>query len=424
MPIRRAAPVLPPSLPDGAGPGPRPPALPPDATGPVRRPAGTPSPPSPPRERTAGARLDVPAAPVPKERTAPLRLEGPAAAPPKERTAPVKTEFSPAAGPKEKTSPLRLEPSGGEAAGKEAPDGVMRREVNRRWAWAIVGLVLAPALFIVVLLFARSRQIVPAGQKEGAAIEAAVAEKRQLLEDGNRLLAGGKIEEAKQRFLELARLAPESVAAKEALQRTERLLVRKAERDQRNGELATHLAAARAARADGDLAAVVVASDAALSIEPDHAEALALRTAATDGLRRLPRAEQRKAAARIQTLRAAAPPAPAVPAAAAAVPAPEAAAGPPLRVTFRSPFGAGTVFVRMNGTEVLRRSFDFGRLKGGLLEASVELPARSGELRAWVFSADGTVRGYGVLPVDLADGAHRSVVLGLDGARKLSVALE
>lgn len=421
VPARRAAPVLPPSLPDGAGPGPRPPALPPDATGPIRRPAGTLSPPSPQRERTAGARLDVPAAPVPRERTAPLRLEGPAAAPTKERTAPVKTEFSPAAGPKEKTSPLRLEPSAVEAAGREAPDGVMRREVNRRWAWAIVGLVLAPALFIVVLLFARSRQFVPAGQQEGAAIEAAVAEKRQLLEDGNRLLADGKIEEAKQRFLELARLAPESATAKEALHRTERLLVRKAERDRRNGELATHLAAARAARVDGDLAAAVAASDAALSIEPDHAEALALRAAAVDGIRRLPRAEQRKAEARIRTLRTAVPPAPA---AAAAVPAPEAAAGPSLRVAFRSPFGAGTVFVRMNGTEVLRRSFNFGRQKGGLLEASVELPARSGELRAWVFSADGSVRGYGVLRVDLADGARRSVLLGLDGARNLSVALE
>jgi predicted Ser/Thr protein kinase len=421
VPARRAASVLPPSLPDGAGPGPRPPALPPDATGPVRRPAATLPQPPPPKERTAGVRLEVPTAPAPKERTAPLRLEGPAPAPAKDRTAPLKADFPPVAGPKERTAPTRLEPSAVEAAGKEAPDGVMRREVNRRWAWAIVGLVLAPALLFMAFLFARGRQIVPAGRKEGAAVEAAIAGKRQLLEDGNRLLADGKIEEAKQKFLELARLAPESVAAREALQRTERLLARKAERDRRNAELASLLAAARAARDESDLAAVVVASDAALSIEPGHPEALALRTAATDGIRRLSRADRRKAEARIRTLRAAAPPAPAP---TAAVPAPEAAAGLPLRVAFRSPFGSGTLFVRMNGREVLQRNFDFGRRKGGLLEANVELPARAGELSAWVFSADGSVRGYGVLQVDLAEGARRSVLLGLDASQRLSVALE
>jgi len=100
------------------------------------------------------------------------------------------------------------------------------------------------------------------------------------------------------------------------------------------------------------------------------------------------------------------------------------ASGPTVRMVFRSPFGAGTVFLRMNGKEVLRRTFDFDRRKGGLLEANVELPVRSGELRAWVFSADGLVRSYAATRLELAEGDLRSVVLGLDRSQKLSVSLE
>jgi serine/threonine-protein kinase len=464
---RRPAPVTPPALPEGAGPGPRPPALPLDATGSIRRtggpvtpppgkafparpaippsgppgiPAGAPEkairtaedttlgspPPTPPsRDRTAASRLEGAAAPVPKERTAPLKLEAPVSPAQRERTAPFRTEPAPAAPPKEKTSPVRLEPGAEGGAGVEPLEGVLRREVSRKWAWGVVGLVLAPALFVVLLLFARSRQIVPGSENDGSAAEAAVAEKRRLLVDGNQLLSDGKIEEARQRFLELARVAPESAAARDALRKTDRLLAKKAEQDRRSAEVARQLSMARAARAAADPAAAVAAADAALALEPDHAEAQVLRRAAVEEIRRLPKSEQRKAESRLRTLRAESrplrPPAPA--ALAAAVPR-DAAAGSPLRLAFRSPFAAGTVFVRMNGTEILRRSFDFGGKTGAVLEANVDLPARSGEIRAWVFSADGSVRAYAATRVDLAEGDSRSVVLGLDRGQKLSVGLE
>ncbi|HUM02264.1 MAG TPA: hypothetical protein VL084_08255, partial [Thermoanaerobaculia bacterium] len=464
---RRGAPVTPPALPDGAGPGPRPPALPLDATGSIRRtgspvtppavkafparpaipspgPPGVPSgapekavrtadettlgspPPSPPpRDPAAATRLDGAVAPAPKDRTAPLKVEAPVSPLIRERTAPFRTEPAPAAPPKEKTSPVRLEPGSEAGAGVDPLEGVLRREVSRKWAWAVVGLVLAPALFVILLLFSRSRQIVPGSESDGSAAEAAVAEKRRLLDDGNQLLSDGKIEEARQRFLELARVAPESAAARDALRKTDRLLAKKAEQDRRSADVARELSAARAARAAADPAAAVVAADAVLSLEPDQAEALALRRAAVEEIRRLPKSEQRRAEARLRTLRAEArplpPPAPAAP---AAVAPREASAGSPLRLAFRSPFVAGTVFVRMNGTEILRRSFDFGGKTGGVLEANVDLPARSGEIRAWVFSADGSVRGYAATRVDLAEGDSRSVVLGLDRAQKLSVGLE
>jgi predicted Ser/Thr protein kinase len=459
---RRAPAVTPPALPDGAGPGPRPPALPPDATGSLRRapgavvppptkpfpprpggpPSGAPGAPAgpaersariveetslggpppapPPRERPPTPRPEPQAAPVPRDRPAPVRLETAPAPAPKERTAPLRTEPAPA---REKAPPAAPQPAGESAAASETLEGVLRREVNRTWARAVVGLTLVPALAVVVLLFARSRQLVPSGEGEGTAVEAAVVEKRHLLDDGNRLLSDGRIEEARQRFLELARLAPESAAARDALRRTERLLAKKAEQDRRSAEVERQLAAARAAQAGGDPAAAAAAAEAALAVEPDHADAQALRRAAADEIRRLPKAEQRRAEARLRALRSAAPPPKPVPSAEAAG-ATAGAAGPAVRLAFRSPFAAGTVFVRMNGTEVLRRSFDFGGKAGGVFEANLELPARSGELRAWVFSADGDVRGYAVTRLDLAEGAARSVILGLDRAQKLSVGVE
>jgi predicted Ser/Thr protein kinase len=417
---RRPPLVTPPALPGGAGPGPRPPALPLEATGPIRRAAA--APPGPPL--SAGLpRPSVPSptagaaprgAPGPHERTAPLKLEAPAPPPAKERTSPFRTE--PFLGAPQ--APVEA------AERNDRLEFVLRRDLNRRWAFTIVAALSVVAIVVVVVLFTRSRQIVPRGEGDRAAAHAAVAEKRHLLDDGNRLLGEGKIQEAKERFVELSRLAPESAAAREALGRTERLLVKKAERDRRNAEVARHLSAARTARDGRDPAGLLAATEAALALEPDHPEALALKSEALDQKMRLPRAEKRKVEARLKSLRAAAATAsPSSPTGASATAGPEAAVvGPPLRVTFRSPFPAGTVFVGMNGSQVLRRTFDFGGRSGGTVEASVELPAATGEIRAWVFSADGKVREYGIVRADLG-APGRSLVLGLD-SRKLSLKLE
>ncbi len=452
--VRRGPPVTPPALPDGAGPGPRPPALPLEGTGSIRAatapPVGKPvspaaPPPSrsvwpPPEETTFGMPAPLPPPTPVKERTAPVRFEVPAPLPAKERTAPLRQEGT-AASSKEKPAsakpeapraatapaPLRTGASRLESAPEPLPErqalaGLLRREVNRRWVGAIVGVLVLPALVIVGVLFAKSRQIVPTGEREVAAAEAAVSQKKHLLEEGNRLLSDGKLEEAKQAFLELARVAPESSTAKEALLKVDRLLGKKAERERVATDIARHLAAAKSAQAAGDLPMVAAEADAALTLDPGSLEAMGLRRAATEAIRRLPRAEQRKAEARLRTLRVERPVAAAASAAGAS--APDPGVGPPLHLILRSSFGAGTLFVRMNGAEVLRRSFAFGARPGGLLEADVELPSRAGEVRAWVFSADGTWRGYGSLRVDLAEGVRRSIVLAAGGDRKLSMALE
>ena len=342
----------------------------------------------------------------------------------KEKPAPSKPEAPRAASapaPPRNGAP-RLEGAAEPTTEREALAGVLRREVNRRWAGAIVGVLLVPAVVIVGVLFARSRQIVPTGEREVAAAEAAVSQKRHLLEEGNRLLSDGKLEEAKKSFLELARVAPESSSAKEAILRVDRLLTRKAGRERVAAEVAQHLAAAKDAQTAGDLPRVAAEAETVLSLDPGDPEAVGLQRTAIEAIRRLPRAERRKAEARMKELRVGRPAVAAAPGAAAS--APETVAGPPLHVILRSSVGSGTLFVRMNGAEVLRRSFGFGGRSGGLLEADVELPTGTGELRAWVFSADGTWRGYGSLRVDLAEGVRRSIILATGGDRNLSMALE
>ncbi len=441
-PARRGALVTPPALPDGAGPGPRPPALPPEATGSLRasaapqvaKPASLPRPaaPSPPAaasvrlswpptdETVLGSPAPLPPPPPVKERTAPLRVEMPAPLPAKEGTAPARMEAPRPAAGRDRTGPSRLEAPPEPAGEHAAIAGLLRREVNRRWVEAIVAAVVLPALLVVGFLFAKSRQIVPTGEREVAAAEAAVSEKKRLHEEGNRSLADGKLEEARQTFLRLAQLAPESNSAREALVKVDRLIARKAERERTAVEVARHLAAAKGAQAEGDFPRAQVESEAALALDPGHPEATGIQRAAVEAIRRLPRAERRRSEARLKTLSVQRP----VTAPAAAGTAPEPAGGPPLRITLRSSFTSGTLFVRMNGTQILRRSFDFGSRPGGQIEADVELPSRSGEIRAWVFSADGSHRSYGTLRVELSEGVRRSFVLATLDDLKLSMALE
>ncbi len=433
---RRPAPVTPPALPDGAGPGPRPPALPVEATGPIRRPARIPPPPVPaaapapaPKERTAPVRLESPAAPLPRDRTGPTKLEAPPAPPTKDRTGPTKLE-PPAGGmpkerpaaPRAETAPVAATEAGVPPAG---PEDVLRRDIRLRWVAVVLAVALLPTLFAIGLLFTRSRRIVPKGEGESAAARSAVTAKRRLLDEGKSFLVRGELQEAKARFLELARIAPESAAAKDGLEKTERLLAAKAERDRQSAEVARHLSAAKAAREGDDPAGTLAAAEAALLLEPENAEALSLKREASGRMKGLSAGERRRAEARLKSLRASAVATPAAPRAAAPLPAGAGtvAGGPPLHVRFRSPFASGTLFVKMNGAEVLRRSFDFAGRAGGTVEANVEVPAAGGELAAWVFSADGRVREYASLKADIGAGG-RSLVLGLERGRKLSLTLE
>jgi hypothetical protein len=307
----------------------------------------------------------------------------------------------------------------------------LRRGVNMRYALLVIAGAVLLGAAVVGILAVRSSSIAGRGADEAAAQEALA--KRKILEDGTRLLAAGQPAEARAKFLDLVRIAPESAAARTALQESEQALAKKQEDDRRAAEVGAYLAEARRARASSDWARAIVEADGALAIDPANAEARGIRESAQAEIRKQGSAAQKRAESQIRSLKASprpkATPAPEPEpspeaAAAAAEPAPPAAAGPRarLKVAFRAPIVQGYVMIRRNDVEIWRRAFDFGRKSGGgSLEGEVDVASGAGEYKFWVIASDRSVNEYVVLPLTVGDG--RTLSLDVDAQKKLSVSL-
>ncbi len=390
-------------------------------------PTPLPRPPAPaPRPSGPPANRDV-SAPIPQQRTAAPRPAVPAArAPGRDVTGPIG---------------LRPAPTGAQPVVPDAEDGkpknvkeALRRSVNARYALLVIGAAVLLGAAIVGILAMRSSSIAGRGGDEIAAQETLA--KKKLLEDGTRLLAAGQPAEARTKFLELIRLAPESAAARTALQQSDQLLAKKQEEERRAAEIGAYLAEARRAREASDWARAIVESDGALAIDPANAEAREIRETAQAEIRKQGRAAQKKAESQIRALKASPrpkatatpePAAEAVPAAAAAAEAPPVAAASTaprvrLKIAFRAPIVQGYVMIRRNDVEIWRRAFDFGRKSGGgTLDGEVDVASGAGEYKFWVIATDRSVNEYLVLPLTVGEG--RTLALDVNAQKRLAVSL-
>lgn len=380
-----------------------------------RQPAPAPRPAGPPALRDVSA-------PIPQPRPAAPRPGGPPTRPPgRDITGPV----GPRPAPTGAQAPI---PAAGDARPKNLKEA-LRRSVNIRYAVLVIGAAVLLGVAVVGVLVVRSSSIAGRGGDEAAAQEALA--KKKMLEDGIRLLAEGKPAEAREKFVELVRLAPESAAARTALQRSEQLLAKKEEEDRRTAEVGSYLAEARRARAASDWARAIVEADGALAIDPSSGEAKEIRESAQAEIRKQGRAAQKKAESQIRSLKAAprpkatATPEPAAEAAPAAPEAPAAAAVAPrvrLKIAFHAPIVQGYVMVRRNDVEIWRRAFDFGRKSGGgSLEGEVDVASGAGEYKVWVIATDRSVNEYLVVPLTVGEG--RTLALDVDAQKKLAVSL-
>jgi hypothetical protein len=370
----------------------------------------------PARPPGAPAIRDI-SAPIPQQRPAAPRPGGPRP-PGRDLTGPV--------GPRQPTGPLPL----ADSKPKNFVEA-LRLSVNRRWVLVVIGAAVLAGAVIVGLLAHRSSSIAGRGDDEAAAREA--LSKKKLLDEGTRLLGAGQPAEARVKFLELVRLAPESAAARSALQQSEQLLAKKQEDERKAAEAGAYLAEARRARASEDWARAVVEADGALASDPANAEAKEIRDAAQVEIKKQGRAAQKKAESQIRTMKASPRPKPtqaAEPAAAtpASVEPPPAPAPAPvgtrvrLRVAFKAPIPQGYVMIRRNDVEIWRRAFDFGRKSGGgTLEGEVEVASGAGEYKVWVIATDRSVSEYLVIPLTVGEG--RTLALDVDSQKKLAVSL-
>ena len=314
---------------------------------------------------------------------------------------------------------------------EKMPD-VLKREVNRRFVFLTVGVAVLIATVVVGLLLQRSCAI--AGKAPDETVERDTLARKKLLDDGTRALAEGRPAEARAAFLDLVRQAPESAAARAALEKSEMALAKKDDQDRRLAEAGARLAVAREARDANDFGRVIVEANAILALVPDSAEARELKAAALAEVTKQGRAAQKKATDRIRSTKSAAKPAalptpvPEPSAVAPRVETPAPPAGPiparvRLRITVTVPAPQGYVMLRRNDVEVFRRPFDFGRKSGGgSIDGEIEVPSGPAEWKAWVIATDRSVNQYKVAPLTLG-GDGRTLALDVDVSKNLTVTL-
>ncbi|MEO8056183.1 MAG: protein kinase, partial [Acidobacteriota bacterium] len=300
---------------------------------PLPRPAAPPAPAGPPATTTAASPARPMGAPPIRDVSAPIPQQRSASPRPLVPRLPGRDVTGPV-GQRPATAPHSL----GDSKPRNYREA-LRLSVNKRWVLVVLGAAILASVAIVGALVHRSSAIEGRGSDEAAAREALA--KKRLLEDGTRLLGAGQPAEARVKFLELVRLAPESAAARSALQQSEQLLAKKQEDERKAAEAGAYLAEARRARASEDWARAVVESDGALASDPANAEAREIRDAAQAEIRKQGRAAQKKAESQIRTMKASPRPKPsrapepaaaAAPAAQEPPPAPaSAAAGPRVR---------------------------------------------------------------------------------------------
>jgi hypothetical protein len=308
---------------------------------------------------------------------------------------------------------------------------VLKREVSRHFVFAIVAGAILLALVVVGILVQRGCAI--AGKAPDEAAERDTLGRRRLLVDGSRMLAEGRPAEARTAFLELVRQAPDSAAAREALEKADAAVAKKEDQDRRLAEAGARLAAAREARDAKDYPRVVAEADAALALVPDSAEANELKAVALSEVAKQRPSTRMKTAEQIRSRKSALKPA-VVPTAATepVAVAPKPDAPPPavpipsrvrLRIAVTVPAPQGYVMLRRNDVEVFRRTFNFGRKSGGgSLDGEIELPTGPAEFKAWVIATDRSVNQYKVVTLTLG-GEGRTLSLDVDASKNLTVAL-
>jgi len=319
---------------------------------------------------------------------------------------------------------------GGQPLAERVPE-VLKREVTRRFVTLIVGGAVLLALLVVGVLLERSCTI--AGKAPDVTAERDTLARKKLLEDGSRALAEGRLVDARAAFLELLRQAPESVAARVALEKADAALAKKEDQERRVAEAGARLSVARDAFAAKDYARVIVEADTVLALLPNSAEAQELKAGAQAEVAKQGRKAQRKAAEQMRSLRSSPKPAVApTPAPEPVAAAPKAETPPPpkptparvrLRIAVTVPAPQGYVMLRRNDIEVFRRSFDFGRKAGGgSFDGEIDLPTGQAEFKAWVIATDRSVNQYKVTTFTLGS-EGRTLALNVDASKNLTVTL-
>jgi hypothetical protein len=313
-------------------------------------------------------------------------------------------------------------------------DAVAKKKAGTsRFVVAVVGGTLVIAAAIMGAVWARKAANERSVQATEEAKAKEVADRADLMAEGNRLVGAGSFAEALQKYREVVRRDPTSAAARDAVAKTDLLVAEKEKFAAKSKDIEGYLSAAREANGAADDVKTIEAAEAALALEPENAEARSLREASRARIASRSVAEQKKAA---EALKKKVKPTPPPAQVAAAAPAPvqraarETAAPVPtpatgkIVISFASPIPEGHVMVSLNDKFIFRKSFAFGKKSGGgQVDGSAEVPAGKGNVKVWVIAPDRSVNQYKELAASIPGGETKTLRLDLDSGGNLSVSV-
>lgn len=372
------------------------------------------------------ARTGAPASPALPKSAPPVAAGAPAGPKAATKAAPKAAPAPPPAS----LPPVELAPIPEPLPAPPAPPAgpLMKRSVNLKFVALIIALVAIAGAVVTGVLWSQKKKV-----EAQAAVdelrEKEVRELKALMDEGTRLLDAGQPTAALEKFRELIRRKPDSDAVRSAIARAEEMARAQQSGEELNREVEAAMAAAREATELGDFDRALDKLAAVLLLQPENAEALALRESVNTAQAEQA-ASQKKAAAEAARRKRPTPVPTPVPVTRAAVPVepPRVATPTPgvarLRIVFQSPAPEGYVMIRRDDKEVFRRNFDFGRKSaGGLVEGTIEVPSGSASFKAWAIPTNRSFNGYEAVDLVVPGGETRTLLLELNADKKLVVRL-
>jgi hypothetical protein len=312
-----------------------------------------------------------------------------------------------------------------------------KSEVNPKWFWRVVAGAGALAVLLIGFIALRARSAATPSVAPDAALEQEVRDRKQALEEGQRLFAAGKYADSLARFRQVLARSPNNQDARKYAQMAENAVKSQQEEQARREREAAVVAAARTALAEGrpdearQKAEEILAADASnadaqairdeSNVKIAEAKAAAVAAARKKGVRpKEPLTAKKKDAA---TAPAGSPARAAAAQPPVQGPAPAAAPGTAtMRLAFDSPIPEGHVMVAVNDQILLRKPFAFKKGESRVVAASMTVPSGPASIKAWL-SGPNVPSAFATTTAQFSGGDTKTLRLDYSGG-KLAVQLQ
>ncbi len=310
---------------------------------------------------------------------------------------------------------------------------IAKSEVNPKWFWRVVAGAGAVAILVIGFFALRARSAATPTVAPDAVLEQEVRDRKQALEEGQKLFAAGQYEESLARFRQVLSRSPNNEEARKYAQMAENAVKSQQEEAARREQVGAIVAAARTALTEDRPEEARQKAEEALAADAANADARTIRDEADAKIAEKVAAEaaaRKKAAKPAQVAKKSAVPTPAGgPARAAAAPQPAQGPAPApvpgtatVRLVFDSPISDGHIMIAVNDQILLRKPFSFKKGDSRSVLASLTVPSGAATIKAWLSGPD-MASVFATTNAQLSGGDSKTLRLDYSGG-KLGIQLQ